>query len=592
MGWRQVKQGFMVRGRFSILAAGAWAAMVVPVHAGGAGAPQPPAEAGAVQLVRGNNAEAVTSFTEALKDSALSNDRRAAILSDRGVAYMRSGQPKLAIEDFNRAAQLFPEYAAIYNNRGTVLVSLGLLKEAIKDFDRALVLAPGYAAAYNNRAGALMKLGQVSNAILDYTKGVQLMPQSPAPLSGRGQAYLMLGKPYAAMRDFTRAVNADARFATGYRNRAEAKLAVDQFEEATEDLSRAIAFEVDNAEHYVLRGMAYHASKNPVAAIKDFTRAIELDDKLTTAYQERGLAYGMSEAYQEAFADLNYAIELDPRSAVAFAYRAYVYKRSNQIDIGARDLATAEKLDSNRPEVWWAKAELAESQGQVEEAIQHARQALALRPSYRPAQEITQRLGAFTIEDEEEVAELGLDAWRVISRNGRLVAVNSEFPTTSVPLETLGEGQPKILGWELKKPPFKGIGVLRFHGGTVRGRKGPEEVELAALIDVEEGRVIAIEPHKQGDAVATWTWEEGKVTVASVDGATDEFNLRVGLAATPGVGQAWGSRQQSSSQQAGFGFWQQFGQPWGGPGGAPPPKQSQRYTQKKKAKSIFDLLFN
>src|SRR3990170_1865553 len=125
-------------------------------------------DAGATALVKGNSAEAVVSFTEALKDPGLSNDRRASILNDRGVAYMRSGQPKLAIDDFNLAAQQFPEYAAIYNNRGNLLLSLGLIKEAIKDFDRALVLAPGYASAYNNRAGALMKLGQISDAIQDY----------------------------------------------------------------------------------------------------------------------------------------------------------------------------------------------------------------------------------------------------------------------------------------------------------------------------------------------------------------------------------------------------------------------------------------
>lgn len=582
----------LMTSRFPFVALAVLAGAAV-AHAAG-GEPQAPADLGAAQLVRGNNAEAVTSLTEALKDTALSNDRRAAILSDRGVAYIRSGQPKLAIEDFNRAAQLFPEYAAIYNNRGTVLVSLGLYKEAVKDFDRALVLAPGYAAAYNNRAGALIKLGQIQNAVLDYTKGVQLMPQSPAPLSGRGQAYLMLGKPYAAMRDFSRAVNADARFATGYRNRAEAKIAVDQFEEATEDLSRAIAFEVDNPEHYVLRGIAYMSAKNPVAAIKDYTRAIELNARLVSAHQERGLAYGFSEAYNEAFADLNHAIELDPRSAVAFAYRGYLYKRSNQIDVGARDIATAEKLDANRAEVFWAKAEIAEGQGQVDEAIQQARQALALRPSYPFALELLQRLGVAPGGDEADIANLGLDNWRVVSRNGRLVGVNPEFPAVAVPLETLGEGQPKLLNWELKKPPFKGIGVLRFHGGTVQGRKGPEEMELAAVIDVEEGKVIAVEPHRQGEAVANWTWEEGKVTVASTDGATDEFNLRVGrenMVAAPGGVQAWDARQGGPHQGQGFGFWQQFGQPWGGPG-APRQQKSQRYTAKKKPKTLFDLFFN
>ncbi len=283
---------------------------------------------------------------------------------------MRSGQPKLAIEDFNQAAQLFPEYAAVYNNRGNLLLSLGLIKEAIKDFDRALVLAPGYASAYNNRAGALMKLGQIQEAMLDYTKAVQLMPQSPAPLNGRGRAYLQLGKPYAAVRDFTRAVNADARFASGYRNRAEAKVEVEQFDEAIEDLSRAIAFDPNNAEIYVVRGQAYLASKNAAAAIKDFDRADRTRSQAGRRVSvARPGARDRSKPTNAGFADLNLAIELDPRSAVAFAYRAVLYKRTNQIDIGQKDVQTAMKLDESQAEVWWAKGEIDEALAQTDFAL-------------------------------------------------------------------------------------------------------------------------------------------------------------------------------------------------------------------------------
>ena len=179
-------------------------------------------------LVHGDVQQAVAAYSEALKDTALSNDRRATILNDRGIAYIKLGQAREAIEDFNAAAQLFPEFAAVYNNRGNLLLSLGLVKEAQKDFDRAIVLAPGYAAAFNNRAGALVRLGKVDEAIRDYTKAIELMPSNPAPLSGRGRAHLKMMRPHAAIRDFSRAVTGDARFAAGYRDRAEAKLEVGQ----------------------------------------------------------------------------------------------------------------------------------------------------------------------------------------------------------------------------------------------------------------------------------------------------------------------------------------------------------------------------
>jgi tetratricopeptide (TPR) repeat protein len=561
------------------LVAGGGAAFAVAAP----GEPTAIAEEGAGALVRGEAQAAVYNYTEALKDTALPNDRRAAILNDRGVANIKLGQTRQAFEDFNLAAQLFPEFAAVYNNRGNLLLSLGLPKEAIRDFDRALVLAPGYAAAYNNRAGALMRLGQTEDAIGDYTKSVKLLPSNPAPLSGRGLAHLSLNRPHAAIRDFSRAVKADARFSAGYRNMAAAKLAVEKFDEAIEDLSRAIAFDVNNADSYLLRGKAYLSLRNTASAIKDFTKATEIDGKNASAFAERGFALCLAAANEEAFADLNKAIDIDPRSGLAFAYRAYAYKQSGQIDIALRDVEVAQKLSPEAPEVFWAKAEIEEAQGQTEQAIADLKRAQELRPGYRDARESLQRLGAApsNAAGDREIVGAGIDTWRVVVRGSQFFAVDDRYPRISVPLEMMGGGQPRLLEWQLKEPPFNGIGTLRYFGGSVPGKSKREDLELVALIDLAAGVVVAVEPHKLGEKVATWTWDNGKVTVASVDGVTDEFDLRTGggneVAGGPG-------RRYTATEAGGWAPWDS---PLGGTVGQAPPKRV-----KKKSKTIFDLLFN
>ena len=560
-----------------------------------------PAEEGASALARGNVAEAITSFTTALADTSLSNDRRATLLNDRAVAYAHLNQIKAAITDFNAATVLFPEYAAVYNNRGNLLLTLGLPKESIKDFDRAIVLAPGYAAAFNNRAGAYVKLGQPQDAIRDYTRAIQLMPASPAPLTGRGRVHLSLMRPHTATRDFTRAVNLDARFASGYRNRAEAKLAVQSYDEAIEDLSRAIAFDVANAEIYNVRGQAYLALKNLASAIKDFSQAIDLNPKLASAYQSRGLAHGLAEAYDEAYADLNKAIELDPRSSIAFALRAYVYKLNGQLDIALTDIETAQKLGPDQPEVVWALAELDEAQGQPAKAIAHYRKALSLRPGYKDATEGLLRVAGPDADPGDTLVQgAGIEFWRVVLRANRYFAINDQFAQLSVPLEMLGEGKPKLIEWEVKPAPVKGIGVLRFNGGTVKTATGSEDIELVAIIDFEASNVIAIVPHKQGAKTATWTWESSRVVVAAVDGTTDEFNLRngaidiAGPAGAGGVSGFAGQRRYGANAPQRGERWAPWNQPWAGGSGAQGPR-SQRTTSaapKKKAKTLFDLLFH
>lgn len=558
------------------------------VAAGGAmaaeGVPQPsPAEQGAAEMIRGDVANAVTAYTEALRDTGLANDRRATILNDRGVANARLGQTKLALEDYNRAVELFPEYPVAYNNRGNLLLAVGQLDEAMKDFDRALVLAPGYAAAYSNRANAEMKLGKPDVAIRDFTKAIELMPASAPPLSGRGLAHLATDKPHAAIRDFSRAVSADARFASAYRNRAEARMTIGQRDEAIEDLSRAIAFDVNNTELYVVRGYAYLLNGNTASALKDFSHAIELDGKSSAAFEGRGLANSLAEAPDDAYADLNRAIELDPRSPVAYAFRAVVYKQNGQPDIGARDVETAIKLDPNSPEALWARGEIAEASGQADTAIADLRHVLKLKPSWQFAADALKRLGA-PVDDGDDKPQPALDIpkWHVVQHGKSYFAVSDDYGQIRVPLEMIGEGLPKLLEWEIKAPPYANYGILRFSGGSVVGKNGPEETELAAIVDIAAAKVIAIQPNKQGARVATWTWDGDHLQVASVDGVTDEYQLRPIAVAVVGAG---GQRRYDAGQSG------QGWAPWDTPFGAPQPSRDSRQRRYAKPKTIFDLLF-
>ena len=551
------------------------------------------ADEGALLLTRGNAAGAISAYTDALKDTGLANDRRASILNDRAVAYAKTGQTKPALEDFNKAVQLFAEYPAAYNNRGNLLISAGQFAEAVRDFDRAILLAPGYAVAYANRANALLRMGRNGEAVRDFSKAIELMPQSAASLSGRGLALLAAGKPHAAIRDFSRAVNADARFAAAYRNRAEARLGVGQKDAAIEDLSRAAAFDINNSELYIVRGYAYLNAGNTESAIKDFSRAIELDARSGRAYEARGLANGLAEAYEEAYADFNKATEIDPRSAIAFAFRAFVYKHNQRVDVAQSDVENALKLDSSRAEVQWAFGEIEEARGHTDTAISAMRKALMLNPGWRLAEDGLKRLGAGAeLAEDKPVAGAGIGSWQVVARQSTYFAVSEDFPNLRIPLEMIGEGTPKLIEWELKKAPYKGYGVLRFAAGKIAGKTAPEETEQAAIVDLESATVIAIQPHRQGTRVATWTWEGDRVQVASIDGVTDEFNLRV--TAPEGLTEAAAAqpRKYSPSSQR-SGGWSAWDDPLGlqKHDRSEPRRQAARRTAPK-PKSIFDLIFN
>ncbi|RTL71283.1 MAG: tetratricopeptide repeat protein [Hyphomicrobiales bacterium] len=522
------------RGRFvrlgSWLAAAAVAATVLsapPRLALGADEGQvEKARDAAALLVRGNIDQAINLYTEALEDRTLPNDRRATLYNDRGVAYARLGRHREAIEDYNRAVHLYPEFAAVYNNRGNVLLGLGATREAIKDFDRAIALAPGYAAAFSNRAGAYIKTGQADKALADYARAIELTPSSPAALNGRGRAHLAAFRPHAAIRDFTRAVNTDQRFGPAYRSRGEAKLSVEQYDGAIEDFSRAIAFEPRNAEIYALRGTAYLEAENWASAIKDYTTAVELAPNQAGFLALRGFAHAKAEAYEESLNDLAKAIELDPKAALPYAFRSWTYRLQQETDLAAREADRALKLDPESPEAYWARGEVNAALGRADQAAADYRKAVELGSRFKDAKRSLNRLGLAPFSGGAEVPGAGRDGWRVHRQGRQFVALSDDYPRLRINLEMIGEEMPQIVEWQVKAPPFDGIGVLRFKAGTIETPRGPETVEHAAIVDLTNATVVSVQVNRQGPRQARWTWEEGRVLVASADGTTDELQLR------------------------------------------------------------------
>lgn len=484
------------------------------------------AQQAAMAFRQGQMSEALRLYGAALADRELNPERRASILTDRGVVRERIGQIVEAVDDFNEAIRLFPEFAAVYNNRGALLVKIGAYQEALKDFDRAIRLAPGYVPAYSNQAGALVKLGQFYPAIELYTAAIRLLPSIVEPLAGRAGAYISAQRPQAALRDLTRAIATDARFSLGYRRRAEAHMILGAYGAAAADLSRAIAFDPSNPEYYLLRGKAYMKGKDPAAAQRDFAKTIELAPADFEAYLERGHAGILLEQFEAAEQDLAKAIELSPRSALSYAYRALMYKKLGQPELGAQEVGKALVLEKENANVFWAKGEVEEAMSRPDQAIEAYRRALTIEPQMQNAIYGLKRLGETVDEDAEDLPSLGFDAWRVHSKASQFFATNEEIGDLKVPLELAGEGSPRILAWEMQEGDFSHIGLLRFSAGKIEVEGTAVDNEFVAIIDTKAQELRGIEPDRQGARQSKWAWGSGRLIVTALDGLTQEYLLR------------------------------------------------------------------
>ncbi|MCE2906496.1 MAG: tetratricopeptide repeat protein, partial [Anabaena sp. CoA2_C59] len=94
--------------------------------------------------------------------------------NDSGVARYNLGDKQGAINYYNQALKVNPNYALAYNNRGNARYDLGDKQGAIDDYNQALNIDPNYALAYNGRGNARYDLGDKQGAIDDYNQALNI----------------------------------------------------------------------------------------------------------------------------------------------------------------------------------------------------------------------------------------------------------------------------------------------------------------------------------------------------------------------------------------------------------------------------------
>jgi tetratricopeptide (TPR) repeat protein len=85
---------------------------------------------------------------------------------------------------------------------------LGLFDKALQDYDEALKINPDYPLALNNRAWSYYKLGRPRDGIADVEKALQISPASPYALDTRAHIRQALGDAKAAFDDYDLAMRA------------------------------------------------------------------------------------------------------------------------------------------------------------------------------------------------------------------------------------------------------------------------------------------------------------------------------------------------------------------------------------------------
>ena len=148
-----------------------------------------------------------------------------------GEIALRTQRMERAVELFEKAIALKPDFAEAHSDLGMALRKLKRFADAVASYDKAIALKPDFAMAFNNRANTLLDMDRPPEALASCDKAIALNPGLVIAHYNRGNALEALKRPEEALASFERAIELRPNFAEANWNKALCLLLLGRFEQ-------------------------------------------------------------------------------------------------------------------------------------------------------------------------------------------------------------------------------------------------------------------------------------------------------------------------------------------------------------------------
>ncbi|MEI6002940.1 tetratricopeptide repeat protein [Paraburkholderia bengalensis] len=138
--------------------------------------------------------------------------------SNLGYVQREAGDPMSAIDSCDTAVQLKPSYAEGWVNLGNAFFDLGTDDAALRHYMKALELNPNHAQAHNNVGNILVKYGRPADAEPCYRRALMLQPNVAFLHNNLGSVLRDQGRLDEAIASYRQAVSLDPGYAEANSN--------------------------------------------------------------------------------------------------------------------------------------------------------------------------------------------------------------------------------------------------------------------------------------------------------------------------------------------------------------------------------------
>jgi tetratricopeptide (TPR) repeat protein len=196
---------------------------------------------GAVLKDQGRYPEAIEHYEDALRIKP----EYAEAHNNLGFPLEEEGRTREAIEHYEEALRIKPEYAEAHYNLGNVLLKAGKYPEAIEQYEQALRIKPDFTEAHYNLGNVLLKAGKYPEAIEQYEQALRIKPDYPQVHNNLGFTLFQLGKLSEAIGHYEQALRLQPNYAQAHYNLGNALAKLGRTPEAIAHYEQALRIKPD-----------------------------------------------------------------------------------------------------------------------------------------------------------------------------------------------------------------------------------------------------------------------------------------------------------------------------------------------------------
>ena len=190
------------------------------------------------------------------------------------IALYNNGQAQEAVTAIKALNQEYPNEPLLFNILGACYKSLGQFDGALQMFDTATKIKPDYAEAYFNLGVIQQELIQSDRAIISYKKAIEFESNYPDAHNNLGIIYLNINQLDRAIKHFELAISFKKDFAEAHNNLGSCLQKKGQLENSLNRYKLAISINENYAQAHNNLGILYQKLGRIDDALESYEKAI------------------------------------------------------------------------------------------------------------------------------------------------------------------------------------------------------------------------------------------------------------------------------------------------------------------------------